>query len=177
MGGKNDTGSEKNTNGQPIRLQTAMALGDKHSSDVDRIEVVGSTYLEIPEVTPVRVSMADLIINPNHKASGTRPESQISQWSRRFSRPLSFNGSIWLKDPEDFVPQFEIVKDDGKPNVLDAHDQPYHALSRKSKKSLVYLVSLAAMFSPLSSNIYFPAMNTISEVEADSEPDKKKHLS
>ncbi|KAK2600014.1 hypothetical protein QQS21_005248 [Conoideocrella luteorostrata] len=41
-------------------------------------------------------------------------------------------------------------------------DQPYHIFSRCQKWHLVYLVSIAGSFSPLSSNIYFPAIDTIS---------------
>lgn len=40
---------------------------------------------------------------------------------------------------------------------------PYHILSMKQKWNLVIFVSLAASFSPLSSNIYFPAIDTISK--------------
>lgn len=43
-------------------------------------------------------------------------------------------------------------------------DPPHHILNRSKKKRLVYLVSLAAVFSPLSSNIYFPALTAIAEV-------------
>ncbi|CEO59339.1 hypothetical protein PMG11_04018 [Penicillium brasilianum] len=39
---------------------------------------------------------------------------------------------------------------------------PYHILSKKQKWNLVIFVSLAASFSPLSSNIYFPAIDAIS---------------
>ncbi|KAJ5359499.1 uncharacterized protein N7496_011912 [Penicillium cataractarum] len=39
---------------------------------------------------------------------------------------------------------------------------PYHILSYKQKWNLVIFVSLAASFSPLSSNIYFPAIDAIS---------------
>lgn len=39
---------------------------------------------------------------------------------------------------------------------------PYHVLNKQQKWMLVYVVSLAGMFSPLSSNIYFPAIDTIS---------------
>ena len=42
-------------------------------------------------------------------------------------------------------------------------ESPYHIFTRRKKWVLVYLVSLAGMFSPLSSNIYFPAINTISQ--------------
>ncbi|KAL4740274.1 major facilitator superfamily domain-containing protein [Aspergillus similis] len=43
------------------------------------------------------------------------------------------------------------------------HSEPYHVLSKKQKWNLVFFVSLAGAFSPLSSNIYFPAINTISD--------------
>lgn len=41
-------------------------------------------------------------------------------------------------------------------------DPPYHILYKRGKWNLVIFVSLAGAFSPLSSNIYFPAMDTIS---------------
>ncbi|KAH8689006.1 major facilitator superfamily domain-containing protein [Talaromyces proteolyticus] len=41
--------------------------------------------------------------------------------------------------------------------------QPYHIFSRKRKKQMVYIVSFAALFSPLSSNIYFPALGDVSK--------------
>jgi len=40
----------------------------------------------------------------------------------------------------------------------------YHVFSRSRKLEMVCIVSLAAIFSPLSSNIYFPALGTISKV-------------
>lgn len=51
----------------------------------------------------------------------------------------------------------ELLGTDCKPSDND----PFHVLHKKQKWLLVYLVSLAAMFSPLSSNIYFPAIDTI----------------
>ncbi|KAL5356158.1 major facilitator superfamily domain-containing protein [Aspergillus floccosus] len=41
-------------------------------------------------------------------------------------------------------------------------EPPYHILSKKQKWNLVIFVSMAGAFSPLSSNIYFPAIGTIS---------------
>jgi sugar phosphate permease len=41
-------------------------------------------------------------------------------------------------------------------------NSPYHIFSRRQKWNLVFLVSLAGSFSPLSSNIYFPAIDSIS---------------
>ena len=40
----------------------------------------------------------------------------------------------------------------------------YHVFSQSQKLRMVYTVSLAAIFSPLSSNIYFPALALISKV-------------
>ncbi len=43
-------------------------------------------------------------------------------------------------------------------------EPPYHVFSLAQKKRMVYIVSLAGLFSPLSSNIYFPALGQISRV-------------
>jgi len=43
-------------------------------------------------------------------------------------------------------------------------EPPYHVFSLAKKKQMVYIVSLAGLFSPLSSNIYFPALGQISKV-------------
>ncbi|KAK4465085.1 major facilitator superfamily domain-containing protein [Cladorrhinum samala] len=40
--------------------------------------------------------------------------------------------------------------------------EPYHVFSRREKWCAVWIVSLAGLFSPLSSNIYFPALGDIS---------------
>ncbi|KAH8676592.1 major facilitator superfamily domain-containing protein [Tricladium varicosporioides] len=40
-------------------------------------------------------------------------------------------------------------------------EPPYHVFTLAKKKQLVYIVSLAGLFSPLSSNIYFPALGRI----------------
>ncbi|KAH7419053.1 major facilitator superfamily domain-containing protein [Cadophora sp. MPI-SDFR-AT-0126] len=42
-------------------------------------------------------------------------------------------------------------------------DPPYHVFTPAKKKQLVYIVSLAGLFSPLSSNIYFPALGEIAK--------------
>ncbi|KAL2013539.1 hypothetical protein VTN00DRAFT_1064 [Thermoascus crustaceus] len=39
---------------------------------------------------------------------------------------------------------------------------PYHVFNHARKRQMVYIVSVAALFSPLSSNIYFPALGRIS---------------
>ncbi|XMA13313.1 hypothetical protein WAI453_006104 [Rhynchosporium graminicola] len=40
-------------------------------------------------------------------------------------------------------------------------EPPYHVFTLAKKKQLVYIVSFAGLFSPLSSNIYFPALGQI----------------
>ncbi len=42
-------------------------------------------------------------------------------------------------------------------------DPPYNVFSRGRKRWMAYIVSLAALFSPLSANIYFPALGAISQ--------------
>ena len=47
----------------------------------------------------------------------------------------------------------------------DSRSEPaYHVFTTRKKWELVYIVSLAGLFSPLSSNIYFPALGDIAEV-------------
>jgi len=46
-------------------------------------------------------------------------------------------------------------------------EPPYHVFSLAKKRQLVYIVSLAGLFSPLSSNIYFPALGQISKVSIE----------
>ncbi|KAK3693414.1 major facilitator superfamily domain-containing protein [Podospora appendiculata] len=43
----------------------------------------------------------------------------------------------------------------------DPGPPPYHVFTTRQKWQLVYIVSLAGLFSPLSSNIYFPALGAI----------------
>lgn len=47
---------------------------------------------------------------------------------------------------------------------INAADEPYHVYSKAEKMKIVYLVSCLGIFSPLSSNIYFPAMGRIASV-------------
>jgi hypothetical protein len=89
-----------------------------------------------------------------------RRESRWSGWSYHSSRPLTFRDSVWLSSPENLVLQFQFADEDEG----EFFDPPHHIFDRAKKKRLVYLVSLAAVFSPLSSNIYFPALNAIASV-------------
>ena len=48
---------------------------------------------------------------------------------------------------------------------------PYHIFNQSRKLELVFIVSLAAIFSPLSPNIYFPALGDVSRVSFVEEKD------
>ncbi|KAK4646896.1 uncharacterized protein QC761_100630 [Podospora bellae-mahoneyi] len=52
----------------------------------------------------------------------------------------------------------------GKPvsEKTDSQQELYHAFARREKRLMVWIVSFAGLFSPLSSNIYFPALGAIS---------------
>ncbi|KAH6633844.1 major facilitator superfamily domain-containing protein [Chaetomium sp. MPI-SDFR-AT-0129] len=50
---------------------------------------------------------------------------------------------------------------DNKPDA--GPDPPYHVFTTRKKWQIVYIVSLAGLFSPLSSNIYFPALGDIAK--------------
>jgi len=43
-------------------------------------------------------------------------------------------------------------------------EPPYHVFTLAQKRQMVYTVSLAGLFSPLSSNIYFPALRQVATV-------------
>jgi MFS family permease len=91
--------------------------------------------------------------------------SHRSMSSSRKSQPISLNSSIQPYGPKDIIIGCKAVDNDveyeaQRPNV----ETPHHVFDKRRKKRLVWLISLAAMFSPLSSNIYFPALPEISEV-------------
>ncbi|KAI0068154.1 MFS general substrate transporter [Artomyces pyxidatus] len=59
----------------------------------------------------------------------------------------------------------EISKDksDSKPDVAQVKDRPYSVFSKREKWIIVNLASYAALFSPLTANIYFPAIPVLAE--------------
>ncbi|KAE9979402.1 hypothetical protein EG328_000887 [Venturia inaequalis] len=90
---------------------------------------------------------------------GERRETRWSQIDQQPPRPLTLCDSVCLSEPDKLMLESQSVSED----EAASFDPPHHILNRSKKKRLVYLVSLAAVFSPLSSNIYFPALTEISE--------------
>ncbi|PMD54872.1 MFS general substrate transporter [Hyaloscypha bicolor E] len=68
------------------------------------------------------------------------------------------------EDLEDTGPRPDCIRSSASSSYsLDKalSEPPYHVFTLAKKKQLVYIVSLAGLFSPLSSNIYFPALGQI----------------
>ncbi|KUJ21783.1 MFS general substrate transporter [Mollisia scopiformis] len=80
------------------------------------------------------------------------------------SSPQRYNDEDELYDGEPRTPTEKISSSASSTYTLDKSlpDPPYHIFTLGKKKQLVYIVSLAGLFSPLSSNIYFPALGQIS---------------
>lgn len=51
-----------------------------------------------------------------------------------------------------------------QPQQKEADNQPYHVYTKGQKWFLIVIIGAAGLFSGLSSNIYFPAMDEISDV-------------
>ncbi|KAJ5381201.1 uncharacterized protein N7496_003629 [Penicillium cataractarum] len=88
------------------------------------------------------------------KFSGTGKEPQVTETSVASSPSLSAQDEKQLATPSSESINLE---------SQIPSPPPYHVFSRSRKMQMVYIVSLAAIFSPLSSNIYFPALGLISK--------------
>lgn len=103
-----------------------------------------------------------ILREPCSRCPRMRDSLQLQQWHNathdNIVAPLSLTATNCSETP------CQSVTSDGgseRPLRRDA-EPPHHTFSRRQKWHLVYLVSLAGCFSPLSSNIYFPALETIS---------------
>ncbi|KAE8382082.1 major facilitator superfamily domain-containing protein [Aspergillus bertholletiae] len=84
----------------------------------------------------------------------------------------------------DKVPIVSSVEEDERqpsssPQLEDkaATSEIYHIFSRSKKLQMVCIVSMAAIFSPLSSNIYFPALGEVSRVSTTKRKDTQGSMS
>jgi hypothetical protein len=111
-------------------------------------------------VCPSYALLDFFVLNPfskmsSTKFSGTLKEPQVTETSVASSPSLSAQDEKHLPTPSS--DSINLESQIPKP-------PPYHVFSRSRKMQMVYIVSLAAIFSPLSSNIYFPALGLISKV-------------
>lgn len=101
----------------------------------------------------------------NDQSDNTRPGAQRS--SVRTFQPIlqdneksvSVSRDKELPNPPELAPAKPEDKFQGKQS-----ETPFHILSGSQKRMLVFLISLAGLFSPLSSNIYFPALDAVARV-------------
>ncbi|KAL8736835.1 MAG: hypothetical protein Q9181_002278 [Wetmoreana brouardii] len=73
----------------------------------------------------------------------------------RSPTPAEGSNDIELSNHESHIP------DEEKHQAADDTDIPYSVFSKSAKRWTVFLVALAGFFSPLSANIYFPALNCL----------------
>lgn len=88
------------------------------------------------------------IIEPNHPRTPESPDVERS--TEFFDDKERFDSAVTSSANSVYKREVEEI--------------PYHVFSISKKRQLVYIVSLAGLFSPLSSNIYFPALKEISTV-------------
>jgi hypothetical protein len=90
---------------------------------------------------------------------------QLDKFTSIFSRKDSDITNAPAKESETDLSSDEKPRPPTDQKPQDAHlEPPYHVFTTRKKWQLVYIVSLAGLFSPLSSNIYFPALGDIAEV-------------
>jgi len=76
-------------------------------------------------------------------------------------------------EPEEFVPKGGIIESPKQKQVSQNEnaagagatepEPPFSIFSRSEKTFIVVVASLAALFSPLSANIYYPALNVLAK--------------
>ncbi|KAF7907514.1 uncharacterized protein EAF01_005100 [Botrytis porri] len=91
------------------------------------------------------------IIEPNHPRTRDSSEGDIERSVEFFDDKERLDSSAVTSSANSVY----VVKQ-------ELEQPPYHIFSMAKKRQLVYIVSLAGLFSPLSSNIYFPALKEIS---------------
>lgn len=135
-----------NANGLTVSLQVDPkddssrkgSYGSQFSDDMDI-----APYMPPPpyaQLRQVSVSSGRGLLRKDSDSPSLATSSTMS------SRQGSFAGSEHLSEKKTPAPEV------------------YHVFTSSQKRRLIYLVSAAALFSPLSSNIYFPALAQISEV-------------
>ncbi|KAJ8064641.1 hypothetical protein OCU04_006964 [Sclerotinia nivalis] len=90
------------------------------------------------------------IIEPNHPRYLEPSEDDVERSTEFFDNKEQQDSAVTSSANSLYVAKKE------------SEEPPYHIFSMAQKKQLVYLVSFAGLFSPLSSNIYFPSLKEIS---------------
>ncbi|KAH8810812.1 major facilitator superfamily domain-containing protein [Xylogone sp. PMI_703] len=96
------------------------------------------------------------------KSSGIRIIVSDELQESQIDRSIELNGGRGYEDSDEETCQKpESSLQSSASSIKPQPEPPYHIFTTSKKKQLVYIVSLAGLFSPLSSNIYFPALKQI----------------
>ncbi|KAK3392696.1 MFS general substrate transporter [Podospora didyma] len=93
---------------------------------------------------------------PNHERRHSQRQSRDQDRERNTDNDENPQ-TMDANSDEKHTPRLETIQEKPLP------EQPYHVFTTRKKWQLVYIVSLAGLFSPLSSNIYFPALSAIAD--------------
>jgi len=96
-------------------------------------------------------------VNSNYSTECTHQSSKL-QFEQFQFHTTNYLISKKLDDNLPSKHEFDTIPLESK---VEKDDTVHHVFSDSQKKFLIHIVALAALFGPLSSNIYFPAMDTI----------------
>ena len=128
----------------------------------------GTPFYVSPNLSHTTLPSSTSFSGRRHSFASANPPQPVEQ----LELPLSREESL-VKNP--FNQSSTPPPEPEKANTTPTKEPPYHISTPRQKKLLVYIVSLAGLFSPLSSNIYTPALDTIARVSYPHE-DVNSHL-
>lgn len=114
----------------------------------------GTPFYVSPNLSHTTLPSSTSFSGRRHSFASANPPQPVEQ----LELPLSREESL-VKNP--FNQSSTPPPEPEKANTTPTKEPPYHISTPRQKKLLVYIVSLAGLFSPLSSNIYTPALDTI----------------
>nr|POE87773.1 putative transporter aqr1 [Quercus suber] len=101
---------------------------------------------------------------PNHelrKEQNTMNAETASSQSRPTSSSTDTTQVIDREKPEDQSHRQDDARDLEALDAVQTNTAPWSVFTMRQKRTIVILVAIAGFFSPLSANIYFPALNTL----------------
>ncbi|KAF2489379.1 MFS general substrate transporter [Lophium mytilinum] len=107
---------------------------------------------EIPSTISALGIEADARLETSKEFAIEKETGRLSQESTAISRAPSLN--------ED-QPERDQTQDLEALSTIQSLGPPYSVFSKRKKRFIVFLVAWGGFFSPLSANIYFPALNTL----------------
>ena len=104
---------------------------------------------------------------PNHERTDSTASESSSQGSGSTTTAVDekFDGGV-RSDKGSAKTSVKEIEDMNNHNIKrpPEEERPYHVFTKKEKWLVTIIIALAGLFSPLSSNIYFPALGAIANV-------------